>query len=129
MSSSSSAKSSRSAATRRSPRVEPAASLSAHRRIVQQLADDAPGERLDGVELAVVERAEPGAEALDLGLAHLLGPVAQRDDHRGHLAGRGGAEVALELLVEQRPHDGDLALARPACRRRRRRAGRPCRAG
>ena len=40
------------------------------------------GERLDGVALRGVERAEPRAEALELGLAELLGPVVQRGDER-----------------------------------------------
>ena len=31
---------------------------------------------------------------------HVLGLARQRHDHRGDLAGRGGAQVALELLVE-----------------------------
>ena len=80
-------------------------------RVVEQLADDAVGEGFDGVELGRVELAEAGAEPLDLGLAHRLGPIAQRHDHRGDLAGRRGAEVALELVVDDRPHAGDLALA------------------
>ena len=88
VSSSSRAKSSRSAATSRSPRGEPAASLSATDGSWSSLPMMPVGERLDGVELAGVELAEPGAVALDLGLAHLLGPVAQRHDHRRHLASR-----------------------------------------
>ena len=42
---------SRTAAALRSPRGVPASSLQAHRRLVQQLGDDAAGERLDGVAL------------------------------------------------------------------------------
>ena len=96
---------------------------------MEELADDAAGEALDGVELRLVEAVEPGAEAVELGLADLLGAVAQRDDQRRDLAGRGGPEVALELVVEDGLHGGDLARGGRRCRRRRTRAGRPCRAG
>src|SRR5689334_16358479 len=42
-------------------------------RLVQQLGDDALGERLDGVELVGVERLEPAPEAVELGPAGGLG--------------------------------------------------------
>ena len=41
--------------------------------IVQQLADDAPGERLDRLALGGVEPVEPSAEAVELGDPHVLG--------------------------------------------------------
>ena len=111
---SSRAKSSRRAATSRSPRVEPAASLSATDGSWSSLPMMPRVSASTASSCAGVERAEPAAVALELGLADLLGPVSQRDDHRGDLAGGGGPEVALELLVEEGLHDGHLALRGPA---------------
>src|SRR5690606_1039888 len=83
--------------------------LERHRGLVEQLGDEALGEGVDGGPLLVGELGEALGVALELGGAEGLGPGPQRDDHRGDLAGGGGDEVAVELLVEQRLHEGDLA--------------------
>ena len=70
------------------------------------------GERLDRVELARVEARRGGVRKRSSSAWRTcLGPVAQGDDQRGDLAGRRGAEVALELVVDDRAHAGDLAGA------------------
>src|SRR5829696_6163836 len=76
---------------------------------VQQLGHEAPGHGVDQGGLALVERADAVAQALDLGGPHTLGGLAQRHDHRRDLAGGGGPEVALELLVEDVLDAGHLA--------------------
>ena len=103
--------------------------LERDRRLVQQLAEDPPGEGLDRRELLGVEAVEPAAEALELGPAHLLGRAraARRSSARPRAptSSRGSARA---------PRRGSPARRRPrrgAPRRRPRRSagGRPCRAG
>src|SRR5436189_3343165 len=86
-------------------------------RLVEELADDAVGEGVDGIELARIEIAEPGPEPLDLRLAPRFGPVPQRHDHRSDLARRRRTEVALELVVDDGANPGDLAGPRRGARR------------
>ena len=60
----------------------------AHRRAVQQLGDDRPGQRLDGVALVVVEVGEAVGEAGDLpGRIGSAASCSSADERRG-LAGR-----------------------------------------
>ena len=54
------------AAALRSPLRRAGVVAQAHRRAVQQLGDDRPGERLDGVALVVVELGEAAGEPLEL---------------------------------------------------------------
>ena len=105
----------------RSPRGLPAAVLQPHRRLVQQLGDQALGDRFDRVALLVVEVVELAAVALELGLAHGLGPLVQPADERRDLAGGGQLGVAVDLVDDdapgpRRPRPG----ARPRHARRRR---------
>ena len=55
---------------------------------MQQLGDDRPGQRLDGLALVVVELGEAAGEAGELAGAHRLGPLVQLGDERRRLAGR-----------------------------------------
>src|SRR5262245_43928122 len=58
------------------------------RRGVEQLGDDRPGERVDGVPLGVVERRELGREPGELAGAHVLGLLMELGHERGGLARR-----------------------------------------
>src|SRR5262245_62364093 len=76
--------------------VAPGASggvLEHHRRLVEQLGHQALGHRVHQVHLVGAEAVEPPPEPVELGLAHHLGALAQRHDHRRHLAGRAGVEI------------------------------------
>src|SRR4051794_15745552 len=77
--------------------------------VVQELGQYAARHRLDGFPLLGIEALEAAPLAVELCSPEALSALAQGGDRRRHLPGGDAVHEALALLVDDRPHLGDLA--------------------
>jgi hypothetical protein len=118
------------ASARRSPVTDPACSLSV---TVGRCSNLLTTPWISASTASRWRASSPWRRACRSGRPHrhapIVGPRVQRLHHRRRRAGRRRAAVALDLLVDDRPHRGHLVAAAVDAGLGEAAGGRPCRAG